>query len=106
MWFEALTGFREESPKQVRENIVIDGGVLTSRINGKAYSCGLLEQVSLAELRSRVNNIEVNSGKLSVSEVIADVQELHIEKSNADSLFQVASQFNLLEMVSPNVSYP
>jgi len=106
MWFEALTGFREESPKQVRENIVIDGGVLTSRINGKAYSSGLLEQVSLAELRSRVNNIEVNSGKLSVSEVIADVQELHIEKSNADSLFQVASQFNLLEMVSPNVSYP
>jgi len=104
MWFEALTGFREESAEQVRENIVIDGGVLKSRINGKAYSYGLLEQLSLAELRSRVNKIEVNTGRLSIREVIADVQELHIEKSNAGSLFQVASQFNLLEMLSPNVT--
>ena len=25
MWFETLTGFQEESPEQVRENIAVDG---------------------------------------------------------------------------------
>ena len=35
---------------------------------------------------------------------MADVQALHIDPANAGALFQVASQFNLLEMVSPGVS--
>jgi len=104
MWFETLTGFSEESPEQVRENIIFDGGILKSRTNGKEYSCGLLEVLSLAELRDRANKLGGNSGKLSVREVIADVQQLHIEKSNTGSLFQVASQFNLLEMISPNIT--
>jgi hypothetical protein len=34
-WFEALTGFPEQSPQQVRKNIAIDGPELTSQINGK-----------------------------------------------------------------------
>ena len=104
MWFEELTGFREESPKQVRENMSVDGNILESHINGKKYVCGLLETPSLAELRDRVNHSNIHSGKISVREIIANVQELHINESNADALFQVASQFNLLEMVSPNVT--
>ena len=28
MWFETLTGFREKSPQQVRENISVDGNIL------------------------------------------------------------------------------
>ena len=43
-------------------------------------------------------------GKISVREVVANVQHLHTNESNAGSLFQVASQFNLLEMVSPSVT--
>ena len=35
MWFETLTGFPEESPQQVRENITVDGQELTSHVNGK-----------------------------------------------------------------------
>lgn len=104
MWFEILTGFHEESPEQVRENMSVDGNILRSRTNDKEYVCGLLDTPSLAELRDRVNQAEVDSGKLSVREAVADVQQLHIEKSNSGSLFQVASQFNLLEMVSPNVT--
>jgi hypothetical protein len=104
MWFEALTGFREESPKQVRENMSVEGNILKSHINGKKYVCGLLETPSLAELRDRVNHSKSHSGKISVREKIANVQQLHIDESNAGSLFQVASQFNLLEMVSPNVT--
>jgi len=34
MWFEALTGFREESPEQVRKNMSVDGYLLKSHANG------------------------------------------------------------------------
>jgi len=104
MWFEKLTGFREESAEQVRENMSVDGNLLKSCVNGMAYTYGLLETPSLAELRDRVNHAGRHSEKLSVCEVIADVQQLHIDTSNAGSLFQVASQFNLLEMTSPHMT--
>ena len=37
-------------------------------------------------------------------EVVAGVQDLHFSSKNAGCLFQVASQFNVLEMVSPSVT--
>jgi hypothetical protein len=104
MWFETLTGFPEESPQQVRENLSVDGKVLQSHVNGKVLVCGQLETPTLAELRERVHASKYKSGKISVSEVIANVQHLHTSASNAGALFQVASQFNLLEMVSPSVT--
>ncbi len=104
MWFEELTGFCEETSVQVCGNLSVEGAILKSHVNDKEYVCGQLETPSLAELRERVNLGKSLSGKISVSEVVADVQQLHVDKSNADSLFQVASQFNLLEMVSPNVT--
>ncbi|KJH69670.1 hypothetical protein [Aliterella atlantica] len=103
-WFETLTGFSEESPEQVRKNIIVDGKVLKSHINGRALIYGQLEIPSLVELRERVHFSGHGRGKLSVREVVANVQSLHTDESNADSLFQVVSQFNLLEMVSPSVT--
>ncbi len=103
-WFETLTGVPEESPQQVRENITVDGQTLRSQGNGKVFVCGQLETPTLAELRERVHASGHTSGKISVREVVANVQHLHTNVSNAGSLFQVASQFNLLEMVSPNVT--
>ncbi|MDM8562166.1 hypothetical protein QUF54_02310 [Candidatus Marithioploca araucensis] len=104
MWFETLTGFREQSPEQVRKNMSVNGELLKSHANEREFICGLLETPSLAELRLRVALSGSYSGQISVREEIADVQQLHTGKSNAGSLFQVASQFNLLEMVSPNVT--
>lgn len=101
-WFEALMGFEERSPDQVRENISIDGEKLTSRINGKTITCGRLETPSLAELREDIRSVGNGHGQLSVREVVSDVQKLHMDVSNAGSVFQVASQFNLLEMASPS----
>ena len=49
MWFEKLTGFGEISPEQVRQNITINGQVLTSKVNGKAYHFGKLEVPTLTE---------------------------------------------------------
>lgn len=104
MWFEDLMGFREELPEQVRENILIDGSSLISRVNNKEFNYGVLETPSLAQLRQKVISSYLPKGKISFREKVADVQQLHVEKSNGNALFQVASQFNLLEMVSPSVS--
>ena len=104
MWFEALTGFTEKSPQQVRTNITVEGSTLKSLVNGKVFVCGELETPSLAELRERVRSRRSQVGRISVREIVANVQQLHTDDSNAGSLFQVASQFNLLEMVSPSVT--
>jgi hypothetical protein len=104
MWFETLTGFREESPDQVRKNISVDGETLKSHVNGREFVSGVLETPSLQELRGRVHSNELNAGKISVREIISNVQHLHADDTNSGALFQVASQFNLLEMVSPDVT--
>jgi len=104
MWFERLTGFRESSPQQVRENISVEGETLKSHVNGKVSTCGHLEIPSLSELRERVTSSGNGVGRLRVREVVANVQTLHEDEANAGSLFQVASQFNLLEMTGPSVT--
>lgn len=104
MWFETLTGFSEESPQQVRNNISIDGSTLTSHVNGRTFSYGVLEIVSLKDLRKQLLLSELPAGNLSVDEVIENVKVLHTDKVNSRALFQVASQFNLLEMMSPEVT--
>ena len=104
MWFESLVGFREQNGDQVRSNISVDNGTMVSSVNGRRMSCGTVETLSLKELRSQVQSISATTGTLKLSEVIADVQKLHSDPENAGALFQVASQFNLLEMVSPSVT--
>jgi hypothetical protein len=103
-WFEVLTGFPEESPEQVRANITVHDKTLTSNVNGRVLVCGQLETPTLTELRERVHSMGPANGRISVREVVANVQHLHTSESNAGSLFQVASQFNLLEMTLPSVT--
>src|SRR5262249_25630927 len=43
-------------------------------------------------------------GRPRISVTIGDVRQMHRAPENAGALFQVASQFNLLEMVSPSVT--
>ncbi len=102
-WFEKLTGFKEESPKQVRVNLSTSGDRLYSKVNGKSYVFGKLETPTLDELRLRSHNCQVDKGRLSLKEVVGDVQHLHTNSECAGALFQAASQFNLLEMVAPSV---
>jgi len=74
MWFEDLTGFSEKSSQQVKQNIVVVGDVLTSTINGKSIICGNLETPNLAELRHRVLSTRFKNGKISLREIVANVQ--------------------------------
>lgn len=102
-WFETLAGCREESPDQVRNLLTVDGNRLRSNSNSKEWLCGELETPTLAELRERARKAPAAAATTTVREVVADVQALHRDVSNAAAMFQVASQFTLLEMTSPNV---
>ena len=103
-WFEKLTGFSETSPQQVQQNISIYDDRLTSKVNRQTYVFGSLTTPNLNELRQQVSALHTSKGKISLKEIVADVQQLHANPANKGAFFQVASQFNLLEMVSPRVT--
>jgi len=103
-WFTRLFGFSERHPDEVRNHFVVEGNHLRSKVNGRTYQCGTLEIISLADLRHQTVPLGEFGGELSVDEVVADVKTLHADPANQNATFQVASQFNLLEMVHPRVT--
>lgn len=103
-WFERLTGFREQDYATTRQNLEVDGTQLRSLVNGASFGIGEFELVSLQALRERVQRGGGMAGKLRVRAVSGDVRKMHRMPEYAGALFQVASQFNMLEMVSPDVT--
>ena len=103
-WFEQLTGFREESPEQVRQHLCVNQDRLRSNVNNREWCCGILETPTLAELRERARQTSHPRMAVKIHEVVANVQALHRNKKNTGAMFQVASQFNLLEMAHPDVT--
>ena len=83
---------------------MVEGDRLRSLINGKSYRIGELKLVPLHALRERARSAGGLPGRLKVKVVTGDVRKMHQSPVNAGALFQVASQFNLLEMVSPTVT--
>ena len=102
-WFEKLVGFSEsDGYEAVQSRLAVEGDELVSTANGKRYGIGELTLPTLAELRARVN--PARGQRSSARIVVADVQKLHSEPEYEGALFQVASQFNLLEMTSETVT--
>jgi hypothetical protein len=106
VWFETLTGFEETDGAGVIARIREDGPFLESIANGRRMRRGDFSVVTLTELRHRRDDGTpiTHVGETTISEVIADVRELHADPSAAGATFQVASQFNMLEMISPDVT--
>ena len=103
-WFENVTGCREGGYEATRNKLKVESGRLHSLVNGKSYGIGSLELVSLQTLRERAQSGDGLPGRLGVQIVRGYVQKLHRASENAGALFQVASQFNMLEMTSPDVT--
>jgi hypothetical protein len=101
-WFEKLTGFKESDYASTRARFAVENGRLTSLVNGKSYRTGHLELAKLSELRNRVKLGHAEAGRIHVGFVSGDVRTIHLFPEFAGALFQVASQFNLLEMFGPN----
>jgi hypothetical protein len=104
MWFKKLTGFNEESLENVREKLFVDGSNLVSRVNGNTFRFGELKTPTLDELKAEASPREIYKEEIRITEIVRDVQLLHADPENENALFQVASQFNLLEMVGPEVT--
>ncbi|MFN3215534.1 MAG: hypothetical protein ACE367_03460 [Acidimicrobiales bacterium] len=109
MWFEELVGFPEGSVPEsrgadVRARLRIEGEEMVSTVNGRRMRCGSLELASLDELRRRTAGLGGGSAQLSLREVVGNAGWLHRDERNAGAVFQAASQFNLLEMVAPEVT--
>jgi hypothetical protein len=103
-WFEQLTGFAEGNYEETRAKLKVDAGRLQSLANGKSYGIGNFELVPLQTLRERAKSDGRSSGRLKVSVVRGDVRRVHQAPEYAGALFQVASQFNALEMTGPSVT--
>jgi hypothetical protein len=104
MWFKKLMGFEDTRYQDVKSNIVVKGKRIESLINGASYQFGKLEVVTLRELIDLAPSRESYNGKINVSQIVANVKDLHNDKDNEYAMFQAASQFNLLEMVGPHIS--
>lgn len=103
MWFERLVGFKENASDDVRSKLEIDGNFLKSKVNGQKFILGELEVISLENLRNRTK-LDIYTDRISVEEIVGNVQTLHQLSENNGAIFQAASQFNLLEMLGPDVS--
>lgn len=103
-WFQQLTGFRETTPEAVREQLLLDGEYLHSRANERRFRAGTLGVPTLRELRQSTELPSDKTPRITIREVVGDVQLFHLMPENAGATFQAASQFNLLEMVSPEVT--
>ena len=104
-WFDDLFGFSERSHDDVQSNLEVVGTTLRSRLNQRSYAIGELTTPSVQELRDQAAGlVDGLRGRLTVSIVTGDVRRMHGDPANRGALFQVASQFNLLEMIGPDVT--
>jgi hypothetical protein len=104
-WFEELFGFAEQSYDETRRNLEVVGTTLRSRVNGRSFAVGDLSTPSVKELRHEAAGLVTGlRGRLTVSNVHGDVRAMHADPENRHALFQVASQFNLLEMTGPDLT--
>ncbi|MGT2481228.1 hypothetical protein ACU4GR_25860 [Methylobacterium oryzae CBMB20] len=102
-WFERLTGLKETDYEKTRAQLRVLDGRLVRGDTGESFAVGALTLPSLAELRAAAARVQ-RPGRLRLSIVEGDVRAMHRAPENYGALFQVASQFNMLEMVGPDVT--
>jgi hypothetical protein len=103
-WFEKLAGFRESDYAGTRARFEVSGTQLRSLVTDASYGFGTFELNSLRALREKAQGAGSRPGRLKASVVTGDVRAMHRQPVNGGSLFQVASQFNMLEMVGPSIT--
>ena len=103
-WFERITGFTEGNYASTQARLSVDGEFLVSKVNGSRHRIGQLEIVTLQTLRARRALPQPDGRRTAVHCLAGDARELHARPEFAGATFQVASQFNLLEMAGPGIT--
>merc|ERR1712137_456752 len=106
-WFRELFGFDEGSSYSTsREAFAMDGDVLVCETSKfPRMVVGPWETPSVGELRARLSaspsSTDMGGLKFQHLPAPSGVVPLIMDPQNAGSVFQAASQFNCLEMISP-----
>lgn len=103
-WFEKITGFKELPYVGTQRRLKVKEGYLLSDATSARYAVGTLETPTLAALRERAGPLTPAGKQNRIRCVQGDARKLHADPANRGALFQVASQFNLLEMVGPSIT--
>lgn len=131
-WFAQVFGFPEPSQYQdvrARFDVLDKGGEITLvtkpplpyeyTAQVRRFHVGMFETPSVKELRNRLDYNSSSSsssnntngdlacsalGSLTFTHAVGEAGNLHRQAENAGAVFQAASQFNCLEMTSPNVT--
>lgn len=111
-WFETLFGFEEKNKSytEVQSSFEISEGRLHSRVNNREFAIGQFSLRTLEELRTEGKKLLLlHKQKSPTNQAVhlshittPDILEEHGKPENRHALFQVASQFNCLEFVSPS----
>ena len=115
MGLKRLLGFTDNGMDytEAKARLVYKDGMIRSLENGLSYGVGEFEYLSLNELRHRVAHISSEQVGLDSMEkstvrhnrpIRENVQDYITNPDYNHALFQVASQFNLLEMASPSTT--
>ena len=103
VWFEKPTGFRELDYDSTRAN-----SKSMARDCNRWSSERPMASASSRFCRSRICAIEQERCAIDRTAqgpcVVGDVRAMHQMPENAGAVFQVASQFNFLEMIGPNLT--
>lgn len=103
-WFEGITGFAEGAYAETHARLTTEGDRLVNVKTGRCYGMGHLEVIALATLRDRVGPLPTTATPAVLGTLRGDIRQLHRAPEQRGALIQVASQFNLLEMIGPRVS--
>jgi hypothetical protein len=118
-WFSKIFGFNENADPEANFKLVKDMvsihdisfdedmkiNILTLK-NGQELWAGKFTMISIPELRPAyaMSAIETGSRLLTYVSMDGDVKLFHEDPKLEGSVFQVASQFNTLEMVNPSIT--
>jgi len=116
-WFRDTFGFSEAGSKglifdEVRSAFKLEGSgndrLLVVKKDGRKFAIGAFETPSVLELRKKAKlllspKLIKELGEITFQNICGDSRTLHLDPKNEGAVFQVASQFNCLEMVSPGV---
>lgn len=113
-WFQAVFGCSETASYSSNRNMfrLEDGPsgprtVLHCLANEQSYHIGPFSTPTLEELRQELSQLPAMTatlGRATFRHVHGNVRSFHCDVRNAGAVFQVASQFNCLEMTGPGVS--
>ena len=103
-WFKDAFGFKEyrdyEKTQSQFEWADDEKLVLRSKVNGREFYVGKFETPNVGTLRKEATGF---GDKATFKHLSGNAMTLHRDPKNAGSVFQVASQFNCLEMIGPDV---